>query len=75
MAFFSMERRKNFMVFDALCLVFGIMEARRSIFYGHRYKPGTKQQDMDDIVRLLETRGLKVHLSVGEAPHNRRYRR
>lgn len=30
-------------------------------------KPGTKQQDMDDIIRLLETRGLKVHLSTGEA--------
>ncbi len=30
-------------------------------------KPGTKQQDMDDIIRLLEQRGLKVHLSTGEA--------
>jgi 3-deoxy-7-phosphoheptulonate synthase len=30
-------------------------------------KPGTKQQSMDDIIRLLETRGLKVHLSTGES--------
>jgi len=30
-------------------------------------KPGTQQQHMDDIVRLLESKGLKVHLSVGES--------